>query len=105
MIDYCLSKNLELFIKRHGIAQTSTTDVLDLPLASMNIARYINAWKVDEQPSMLDQRLLIFRIEITRPQLEPKRRLKNTNWEVYRKELAAKLVQLNGKYGTTRVLE
>lgn len=104
VMDFITLTNLE--VVNVGNEPTFSTvnrrEVLDLTLASTFISSKISKWKVLDEPSGSDHRLIYFEISTLIPEVEKFRNRRKTDWTLYSEKLSHNLrnVEIKNCYET-----
>ena len=85
LLDYLLSTNLEICNQGHEptFVVQNRREVLDLTLASLNLAEEISYWRVDSTPSLSDHRCIRFNLAGHPQVTKVRRNIKRTDWDRY----------------------
>lgn len=70
-------------------------ECLDITIASCELSKQIHSWKVADEATFSDHRLIKFKLRGVFPLKEPYRNNRKTNWNLYRIWLSSKLKNLN----------
>lgn len=68
---------------------------LDVTLATCNISEQIHSWRVTDEETNSDHKLIKFNLRGYFPTMKPFRNPRKTNWEMYRSLLEEKLKELD----------
>ena len=66
-------------------------EVIDISLASSNVAPYIVGWRVSDEESLSDHRYIQFQVKSEPIELSPWRNLRSTQWDAYYADLEKNL--------------
>lgn len=80
-------------------------EVLDLTLGSTSIRHRIKRWRVSNEPSLSDHRIIEFNLDGTIEGSTFSRNPRNTNWDEYRNILKCNVDQLNSRVGSNLEIE
>lgn len=98
-----------LRILNHGVEPTfvvgSKQSVIDVTLASAEIAKFVGDWKVMCEETLSDHRRIRFFIQCDRPAPKYGRNLQKTNWSVYDQELQQRIGLWIGRVRTVDDIE
>lgn len=108
LLEFILKENLEIF--NVGSTPTFVTrvreEVLDITFGTSSLNRVVRNWRVSDEPSMSDHRIIMFDLsdELTVGD-DFIRNPRKTNWEGYKTSLRENLEQLIVKRGARHPLE
>lgn len=107
LLDYLAENNLEIL--NVGAEPTFVTasrrEVLDITFCNGQMRNKVLDWRVSEEISMSDHRIIRTGIGGITPHIAWVRNPRKTNWENFRSTLRHRLVEFKGRYGTPNDLE
>lgn len=96
LLQYLVST--DLMIMNRGRKPTfvikSRSESIDITLATSDIADLIHSWRVTDEETFSDHKLIKFSLRGTFPQRQPYRNPRKTNWGLYKETLRDKLNEL-----------
>jgi hypothetical protein len=99
----------DLAILNRGNEPTFVTrvreQVIDISLASRNIRKSVKEWKVSQETSLSDHRIIRFKILADQKTTKEYRNPISTDWNRYKIELAERMEPINNNIMTTDELE
>lgn len=96
LLEFLVSTEMEILNKGNSptFVTRNRTEVLDITLASRNIANMVKEWHVSPEETLSDHREIAFYLDCEIPPTPNFRNPRNTNWEVFRNSLESNL-QIN----------
>jgi len=93
LLDFISSTNLELLNQgnRPTFVIARRQEVIDITLASPQLARLTSNWHVSEEDSLSDHRQIVFALQCDKLKRTLKRNPRKTNWATYESELTNRL--------------
>ncbi|XP_018303555.1 uncharacterized protein [Mycetomoellerius zeteki] len=103
LLEYLVTTDLEVLNKGNEptFCAAGRSEVLDLPLCSRGSVRKVREWKVSDEPSLSDHRLISFRLSGLQMKVKKIRNPKRTDWDSYQRDLK----DFPRKHGTAGELE
>lgn len=97
LVQYLLSTDLLVLNKgrKPTFVNAIRKEAIDITLASCDVSEKIHSWRVTDQETYSDHKLIKFCLKGQFPQREPYRNPKRTNWNLYRAELSKNLMDLD----------
>ncbi|XP_018308359.1 uncharacterized protein [Mycetomoellerius zeteki] len=107
LLEYLVTTDLEVLNKGNEstFCAAGRSEVLDLILCSRGSVRKVREWKVSDEPSLSDHRLISFRLSDLKVEARKVRNPKRTDWDSYQRDLERNLMDFPRKHGTARELE
>ncbi|XP_043485244.1 uncharacterized protein LOC122513075 [Leptopilina heterotoma] len=107
LLDFLLDTDLDIL--NQGNEPTFVTvnrkEVLDITICSKSLCDGVRDWSVSDEDSLLDHRLITFRLESKDREQEWGRNPRSTDWASYSEDLKASMACFPTSYGTREELE
>lgn len=97
LVQYLMSTNLMVINsgRKPTFVNSTRKECLDITLASCEISDQIHSWRVADEETFSDHRLIKFSLRGSFQAKEPYRNPKKTNWNLYRAHLRSRLSIIN----------
>ncbi|XP_018363697.1 PREDICTED: uncharacterized protein LOC108761587 [Trachymyrmex cornetzi] len=107
LLEYLVTTDLEVLNRgnKPTFCTAGRSEVLDLTLCSLGFVRKVREWKVSNEPSLSDHRLITFRLSDLKVEVKKVRNPKRTDLVSYQRDLGIKLRDFPKRYGTAEELE
>jgi len=104
LLEYLITTDLDILNTGNSptFVVSSRQEVIDISLASNDLAQEIINWKVTDEKSLSDHRHIHFSLQSDRPQISAWRNLRATRWNSFRANLRSRM---GGRMTSLRTVE